>query len=130
MQELTADAGYGESAVAVLQEVIDQGWGTYLTYNNIVILYQKMGQLEKAQAMLDQMLEMDSENYNTYKRMAFLEVEKQNQEENANRQYANFVQYYEKAKDLCADTPQGSQDVEMQLLDSLYNQLEEGGWLK
>lgn len=130
LQELTADAGYGESAVAVLQEVIDQGWGTYLTYNNIVILYQKMGQLEKAQAMLDQMLEMDSENYNTYKRMAFLEVEKQNQEENANRQYANFVQYYEKAKDLCADTPQGSQDVEMQLLDSLYNQLEEGGWLK
>ena len=130
LQELTADAGYGESAVAVLQEVIDQGWGTYLTYNNIVILYQKMGQLEKAQAMLDQMLEMDAENYNTYKRMAFLEVEKQNQKENANRQYADFIQYYEKAKDLCADTPEGSQDVEMQLLDSLYNQLEEGGWLK
>lgn len=130
LQELTADAGYGESAVAVLQEVIDQGWGTYLTYNNIVILYQKMGQLEKAQVMLDQMLEMDAENYNTYKRMAFLEVEKQNQEENANRQYADFIQYYEKAKDLCADTPEGSQDVEMQLLDSLYNQLEEGGWLK
>ncbi|MCI6713622.1 MAG: protein kinase [Lachnospiraceae bacterium] len=130
LQKLTADAGYGESAVAVLQEVIDQGWGTYLTYNNIVILYQKMGQLEKAQAMLDQMLEMDAENYNTYKRMAFLEVEKQNQKENANRQYADFIQYYEKAKDLCADTPQGSQDVEMQLLDSFYNQLEEGGWLK
>lgn len=130
LQELTADAGYGESAVAVLQEVIDQGWGTYLTYNNIVILYQKMGQLEKAQAMLDQMLEMDAENYNTYKRMAFLEVEKQNQKENTNRQYADFIQYYEKAKDLCADTPEGSQDVEMQLLDSLYNQLEEGGWLK
>ena len=54
----------------------------------------------------------------------------QNQKENANRQYADFIQYYEKAKDLCADTPEGSQDVEMQLLDSLYNQLEEGGWLK
>lgn len=52
--------------------------------------------------------------------MAFLEVEKQNQEENANRQYTDFIQYYEKAKDLCADTPEGSQDVEMQLLDSLY----------
>lgn len=130
LQELTADDSYGESAVAVLQEVIDQGWGTYLTYNNIVILYQKMGQLEKAQAMLDHMLEMDAENYNTYKRMAFLEVEKQNQEENANRQYADFVKYYETAKELCADTPEGSQDVEMQLLDSLYNQLEEGGWLK
>lgn len=130
LQELTGDDSYGESAVAVLQEVIDQGWGTYLTYNNIVILYQKMGQLEKAQAMLDHMLEMYAENYNTYKRMAFLEVEKQNQEENANRQYADFVKYYETAKELCADTPEGSQDVEMQLLDSLYNQLEEGGWLK
>ena len=54
----------------------------------------------------------------------------QNQKENANRQYADFIQYYEKAKDLCADTPEGSPDVEMQLLDSLYNQLEEGGWLK
>lgn len=128
LQELTSQDDFGQSAVSILQDVIDQGWGTYLTYNNIAILYQKMGQFDDAQEMLNQMLELDSENYNTYKRLAFLEVERQNQKENIDRQYTDFVQYYEKTKELFADTP--GQDVEMQLLDKLYQQLEEGGWLK
>lgn len=130
LQELTSQDSYGQSAVSILQDVVSQGWGTYLTYNNIAILYQKMGQFDEAQDTLDQMLELDAENYNTYKRMAFLEAEKQNQKENTDRQYADFVQYYEKAKELFEAAPSGGQDVEMQLLDKLYQQLEEGGWFK
>lgn len=130
LQELTSQDSYGQSAVSIFQDVVSQGWGTYLTYNNIAILYQKMGQFDEAQDTLDQMLELDAENYNTYKRMAFLEAEKQNQKENTDRQYADFVQYYEKAKELFEATPSGGQDVEMQLLDKLYQQLEEGGWFK
>lgn len=130
LQELTSQDGYGQSAVAVLQDVISQGWGTYLTYNNIAILYQKMGRLDDARDTLSQMLELDAGNYNTYKRLAFLEADMQSQKENADRQYADFVEYYEKAKELFGTAPSGGQDVEMQLLDKLYQQLEEGGWLK
>ena len=47
LQELTSQDSYGQSAAAILWDVVSQGWGTYLTYNNIAILYQKMGQLEE-----------------------------------------------------------------------------------
>ena len=130
LQELTSDNSYGESAVYVLQDVIAQGWGTYLTYNNIVILYQKMGYLEEAGETLSRMLELDSENYNTYKRLALLELEKQNQKDNAERKYEDFVHYYEKAGELYQSMPSAGNDVEMQLLDEYYRQIEEGGWLK
>lgn len=130
LQELTSDNSYGKSAVSVLQDVVSQGWGTYQTYNNIVILYQKMGCLEEAEETLNHMLELDSENYNTYKRLAFLEVEKQNQKDNAERQYEDFVRYYEKAEELYKSMPSAGDDVEMQLLDDCYRQMEEGGWLK
>jgi len=129
LQELTSEDSYGQSAVSILQDVVSQGWGTYLTYNNIAILYQKMGQLDDAQDTLDKMLELDGENYNTYKRLAFLEAERQNQKENTDRQYADFAQYYGKAKELLEAGPSQGQDVEMQLLDELYQQLKEGGWL-
>lgn len=130
LQELTSDHSYGDAAVSVLQEVIHQGWGTYLTYNNIAILYQKMGRLADAESTLKQMLELDAENYIAYKRLAFLEVDKQNQKENADRKYEDFLQYYEKAKELSKDRVVKEQDVEMQLLDQLYQQIEEGGWLQ
>lgn len=63
------------------------------------------------------MLELDADNYIAYKRLAFLEVDKQNQKENADRKYEDFVQYYEKAKELSEDRSVKEQDVEMQLLD-------------
>lgn len=129
LQELTREEEYGECAISILEEVIDRGWGTYLTYNNIAILYQKMGKFQQAREMLEMMLELDVENYNTYKRFALLEAESQNQKQTAERQYGDFVQYYEKAKELYEASGSGG-DVEMQFLDNLYQQLVEGGWLK
>lgn len=129
LQELTGEERYGEDAVCILREVIDRGWGTYLTYHNIAILYQKMGSFAEAQDMLEKMLELDTDNYNTYKRFAFLEIERQNRNQIDERQYDDFVQYYEKTKELY-EISDVSGDVEVQLLDSLYQQLVEGGWLK
>lgn len=129
LQELTREEEYGECAISILEEVIDRGWGTYLTYNNIAILYQKMGKFPQAREMLERMLELDVENYNTYKRFALLEAESQNSKQIAERQYGDFVQYYEKAKELYEASGSGG-DVEIQFLDNLYQQLVEGGWLK
>lgn len=130
LQDRTGDASYGEKAVSILQDIVAHGWGTYVTYNNISILYQKMGRLDEAGDMLQQMLELNPESYNTYKRLAFLEVDRQNRKENADREYTEFVAYYEKAKEYYAEAGVAGGDTEMQLLDNLYQQLVEGGWLK
>lgn len=129
LQELTGEENYGENAVSILREVIDRGWGTYLTYNNIAIMYQKMGKFSQAQEILEKMIELDTGNYNTYKRLAFLEAERQNQKQVDERKYGDFAQYYEKAKELYEVSGTGT-DVEIQLLDNLYQQIVEGGWLK
>ena len=36
--------------------------------------------------------------YNIYKRLAFLEIDKQEQKQNRQRDYRSFEEYYEKAK--------------------------------
>ncbi len=129
LQELTGEEDYGENAISILREVIGRGWGTYLTYNNIAIMYQKMGKFPQAQEILEKMIELDTGNYNTYKRLAFLEAERQNQSQISERKYGDFVQYYEKTKELYEVSGAGT-DVEIQLLDNLYHQIAEGGWLK
>lgn len=85
---------------------------------------------ENAEAVLGQMLELDSENYSTYKRFAFLEVDKQNQKENADRGYEKFLEYYGRAKELYEKANVAGGDAEMQLLDNLYQQLVTGGWIE
>ena len=129
LDELTSDHTYGMNAISVLQDIIDQGWGSYITYNNISILYQKMGDLEQAEAILRQMEGLYPDQYNTYKRRALLEVEKQNRKDNDQREYGDFLKYYERAKSLYEAAPPAAGDTEMQLLDNLHKQLETGGWL-
>ena len=129
LDELTADHTYGQSAVSVLQDIIAHGWGSYITYNNISILYQKMGDLDQAGTVLQQMVGLYPDNYNTYKRLAFLEVEIQKQKENGQRRYDDFLKYYETAKELYEKDPPAGGDAEMQLLDGLRQQLTDGGWL-
>lgn len=130
LEELKSEKKYGEDAIGVLSEIIKHGWGTYLTYNNMAILYQKIGDLDMAAEVLEQMKSMDENNYVAYKRLAFLEVEKQNRKKNQERSYSDFSAYYDKAKDLYTEAAVPGGDAEMQLLDNLYRQVVEGGWLK
>ena len=57
----------GDEAIELLQEVIDQGWDTYETYNNLVILNEKQGNLTEAQNALDTMKEQFGDDYNIEK---------------------------------------------------------------
>ena len=128
-----AEAGqsrYRAEAVEVLNEVIGLGWETYDTYDNLAILYEKQGDLDKAADTLGAMTRLYGEDYNIYKRYAFLEVDRQEQKGNTARDYQAFAGYYEKAEQLyyaqlaCNDT-----DAEMQLLEQVYAQVKSGGWL-
>ena len=117
-----SDTGYNE-ALGVFEQIVDNGWDTYTTHNNMAILYEKSEDLESAEKELQIMLDRFPENYNTYKRLAFLEIDKQNSNEFENRNYDLFIEYYEKALELYNKQGRVSDDMEMNVLGELWNQL-------
>ncbi len=128
--ELTGKDEHYREAVRTLQEIMNMGWDTYLTYSNAIILCMRTGNLEDAQSFADIMKQRYPERYVTYMRLCYLEVEKQNRKENSDRDYTAFAEYYQKAKDCYQKQVSGNvSNTEMQLLDSTYKQIEDGGWL-
>lgn len=129
--DLTGDSAWHLEAVDCLQEVVKMGWDTYVTHSNIGILYEKAGEYELAGEEFSDMLTRFGEDYRIYKRMAFLEIDIQAAKENADRDYGRFAEYYDRAKQLFAETGErADSDMELQLLDQAYAQIEEGNWLK
>ena len=129
LAEKEGDKQFREEAIAVLQDVINQGWDTYETYDTLAILYQKQGNISAAENMVSSMLELYGEDYNIYKRYAFLEIDKQELKENESRDYTAFQEFYEKATQMYyAQLRDNNTDTEIQLLENVYAQVEEGGW--
>ena len=71
------DTQLRNEAINLSKEVIEQGWETYTTYNNLAILYQKQKNLAETADILTQMIELYGDDYNIEKRLAFLEIDKQ-----------------------------------------------------
>lgn len=127
---LTGEQFYDTEAIAVLCEINNMGWGTFTTWNNLAVLYQKIGDYDNAYASIESMSEKSAENYAVYKRYAFLELAIQDERDEIERDYQKFAEYYEKAMELYKDAMAENQsDSEMQLLESAYIQLQDGNWL-
>ncbi len=75
---------------------------------------------------MTQMSENYPQRYEIYKRFAILEADKQQMKENEERDYKQMVTHYEKAKELYSGK---EQDMEMDVLDQMIQDLEDGGWL-
>ncbi len=123
MAGLTGDMSHYNSALGVFRQIADKGWDTYMTHNNMAIIYEQTGDLESAEKELKLMLERYGDNYNTYKRLAFLEIEKQNKNIGDNRDYSLFKEYYEKADDLYKKQSIITDDMEMNVLKELRGQV-------
>ena len=129
--EMTSENVYYDSAVGIFRQIEEMGWDTYMTYNNAVILCQRMGELEQAEEWALEMQGKYPGNYVTYVRLAYLEVEKQNRIANEERDYTAFDSYYQKAKEYYGQQVSGNvTDAEMQLLDNTWQQVSDGGWLE
>ncbi|MCB7303952.1 protein kinase [Bariatricus massiliensis] len=130
LAEREEDNSFRREAAEILQEVINQGWDSYDTYDTLVILYEKQGELDEAYTMLEIMEQLYKADYNIYKRHAFLEIDRQELKDNSDRDYNKFEEYYEKADKMYYEQlKDNNTDTEMQLLDSVYKQVKEGGWL-
>lgn len=102
------------------------GYATRQMMENIAILYQALGEYDQAEEMLFSMAEQYPDSYISYKRLAYLEAEKQQIKENRERDYSRMKEYYDRAKALYGDQ---DSDQEMQMLDNLIRDLREGNWL-
>ncbi len=124
LAKLNGDQGKLDDALDVFEQIIDNGWDTYTTHNNMAVIYEQKGDLESAEDELMLMKEQYGDNYNTYKRLAFLEIEKQNKNLGADRDYTAFLEYCKKAKELYENQSIYTDDMEMNVLSELKNQIE------
>ena len=126
---MTGNTEYYARAIQKLDEITDLGWDTYVTHNNIGILYQKLENYELAVQEFKEMLLLYGEDYRIYKRLAFLELDIQSVKDNRNREYALFLEYFNTAEELFGQSGQREDsDMEMQLLKQAYGQLRDGNW--
>ena len=131
LADRSGNGQYRQEAIDVLGEIVSQGWDTYDTYDTLAVLYEKQGQLDSARQTVDTMMEKFGEDYNVYMRYAFLEIDAQELLDNSDRDYTQFAQYYEKALQLYnEEMTDNNEDNEMLLLESVYAQVVEGGWLE
>lgn len=120
-----------EEAIKAAQGIIDQGWGTYTTYNTLAVLNQKQQYLDSAEEVIHKMLELYGDDYNIEKRYAFLEIDRQQRKEEQLRDYTKFEQYYKDAEAMYDEQKKKNDtDEEMLLLENVYQQLLDGGWLE
>jgi serine/threonine-protein kinase len=128
---LMQDNAYYQKAINVFNAAVNMGWDNYNTHNNLSLLYRQLNNYEKAYQELELMLKEYGENYNTYKRLAYLEADVQGAKINENREYAKFKAYYDQAMLLYEDEKKNNKnDTEMEFLESMYQDLVEGKWLE
>ncbi len=116
-------------ALEEFQELYNRGYSTRQMMENIAVLYQQMDQLAEAESMLKQIAEKYPKDYRSYKRLAFLEADKQQKKENEERDYEKMDEFIEKAQFLYEEN-KAEADIEMQMLEKMREELNEGGWLE
>ncbi|MBD5450228.1 MAG: protein kinase [Lachnospiraceae bacterium] len=116
---------YFQKALNLFTEIYEKGYITYQLQENIAILYENMDDFKEAERILTQMSEDYPQRYEVYKRLSMLEADKQQMKENEERDYGQMAVYYGKAKELYSGK---EQDMEMDMLDNMIQDLEDGGW--
>lgn len=131
LYDSTGQNTYADSAVEALEKILSGGWGSFVTYSNLILLRQEEGMLEEAKTYAEEMLRIYPDRYETYKRLAFLDIETQQGREESARDYSAFKEHYQKAVSLSSDQlDQNDSDPEMWILEDAYTQLVQGGWLE
>lgn len=114
-----------QKALDIFVRVYNSGYATYQIQENIAILYENMGQFSEAEEILLQLAESYPNRYEVYKRLAYLEADKQQKKAVLNRNYTKMKDYYSQAVSLYEV---GTQDMEMDMLNRMIQELMLGGW--
>ena len=115
-----------EKALALFGSIYEEGYVTYQLQENIAIVYENLQRFDEAEEMLLSMAESYPDRYEVYKRLAYLEADRQQTKENADRAYQQMLVYYEQALKLYSGK---EQDMEMEMLEVMMQEIRDGGWL-
>lgn len=118
---------YNQKALVLFQELMQEGYVTYQLQENMAILYEENQDFVSAETVLKKLTEDYPDNYRAYKRLAFLEADKQQHLNNDMRNYNTMKGYYDKCKELYEQ--QNIEDTEILMLDNMIYDLKNGGWL-
>ncbi|MFR8002654.1 MAG: protein kinase domain-containing protein [Hydrogeniiclostridium sp.] len=119
-----------EKALECYELVMKQGNRSAAVRLNIAALYQMLERYEEAENILLELRDELPEDYRPYMRLAILYGTVENGQPEEERDYTKVqenyekaVAYYQKAKN------DGVSDAEMQLLETMMQQIIDGGWL-
>lgn len=115
-----------DKALSLFETLRNSGYVTWQIQENIAILLEQTGNFEEAAQQLLQMAENYPKDYRVYKRLAYLEANRQQYYENDERDYLQMKEYYEQAMLLYKNS--NEDDMEMQMLEQMMAELEAGGW--
>lgn len=118
---------YYKKAIGQFETILLRGYSTFQVMENLVILYQQTDQFSLAVHMLEKMQINFPERYEVYKRWAFLEADMQQEKAIEGRDYHAMYEAYQKAKEQYQQME--VEDTEMQMLEGLVVELQDGGWL-
>lgn len=116
---------YYKKALTIYENIYDGGYSTYQVRENIAIIYENLDELEKASEIFMVLAQEYPDKYEIYKRLAFLEADKQQEKKNEQRNYHMMRQHYECAEELY---DHNIQDMEMEMLKNMMEELKNGGW--
>lgn len=120
-----ADFCYNK-ALNLLRSIYEQGYVTYQLQENMAILYENIKRFDEAEELLLEMAESYPDRYEVYKRLSYLEADRQQEKENEDRDYRQMLTYYEQALERYSGK---EQDVEMEKLEIMMQEIRDGGWL-
>lgn len=126
LAELYAQRGDYAEALDCMMELRNKGYVTYQLLENIEILYQQQDQLELAQETLNEMQESYPERYEVWMRQCYLDADVEQHKDVTERDYRDLQAHYEQAQMLYEES--GETDTEMQQLETMVQELEDGGW--
>ena len=121
----TGEHSYYEKAISVYKKMNSMGWETLSSDCVIIRAYRYLGKYEEAKSFALNAVEQNSGEYTLYKLLAYVESDIQKNVKKDQRDYSDFSEYFNKAKELCTD----SEDFEMQRLEEAYEQLKKEGYI-
>lgn len=113
--DMTDNEADARAAASVLNDLVKNGWDSFVTHNNLIVLYQKIDDYDSALAEIEVLQKRYPDDYRTYKLAARLEID---------MIFAgipgtsidHFIEYYDKAMELYKQTDMN--DPEMNVLET------------
>ncbi len=115
---------YYQKSLDTYQAICDEGYLTFALCENMAIINENMDRFDTAEEILVGMTKDYPKRYESYKRLAFLEADKQQNVDTPMRDYSAMKEYYERAVELYS----GDEDFEMDKLGQMIQELADGGW--